>query len=167
MGWWKDRWDSKKVEVGDEPIDLIHEMLRVFANSYVECVGRKPVTPEFLFSLSNALQTTGRELFADLEAQEVVSVSLTTKKATKIQKHAIGDYFIVPLKAEFAYGRIIGHDAAGDVIEIYGFQTKKRLSFSQLQHWALPVLFQTHVNGLLGFRDRRWSIVGHADLPEK
>jgi hypothetical protein len=74
---------------------------------------------------------------------------------------------MVPLKAEFAYGRIIGHDAAGDVIEVYGLKTKKRLSFPQLQHRALPVLFQTHVNGLLGFRDRRWSILGHAALPKK
>ena len=166
MGWWKDRWDSKKVEVGDEPIDLIHEMLRAFADSYIEDVGRKPVTPEFLFSLSNALQTTGRELFADMEAQEVVSVNLTTKKTTKIQRYAIGDFFVVPLKTEFAYGRIIGFDAAGNVIEIYRLKTKKRLSFPQLQHRAKQVLFQTHVNGLLGFRDRRWSILGYADLPK-
>ena len=167
MGWWKDRWDSKKVEVGDEPIDLIHEMLRAFADSYIGDVGRKPVTPEFLFSLSNALQTTGRELFDDLEAREVVSVNLATREATKIQEYAVGDYFVVPLKTEFAYGRIIGYDAAGSIIEIYRLKTKIRLSFTQLQHRALPVLFQTHVNGFVGFRDRRWSILGHADLPKK
>ncbi|HYV39885.1 MAG TPA: Imm26 family immunity protein [Gemmataceae bacterium] len=166
MGWWKDHWDKKKIEVGDEPIDLIHEMLRAFANSYAEDMGRKPVTREFLFCLFNAMQTSGRDMFGDLESQEVVSVNLTTKKATKIQDFEIGDYFTVPLKQEFAFGRIIGHDAAGSVIEIFRLKTKKRLSFSQLQHQELSILFQTHVNGLSAFRDRRWPIVGHANLPK-
>jgi hypothetical protein len=165
MGWWQDRYEGKKVDMGDESIDLIHELLRAFAGPYQSDLGRKPLTQEFLASLSGALQTTGRDLFGDLEDREVVSVRLTTRKAPKTQKYAIGDYFVVPLATkEFAYGRIIGHDAAGDVIEVYRDKTKTPWSFPQLQRRPQAILLQTHVHGLLAFRARRWPILGHAPL---
>jgi hypothetical protein len=165
MGWWEDRWDGKKVTVGDEPIDLVHEMLRAFADAYAEDVGRKPNSQEFVFALLNALQTTGRERFGDLEAREVASVKLATRKAPRSQRFQVGDFFAIPLATgESAYGRVINQDAAGQAIEVYRLTTKRPLSFAQLRQRDKPTLFQTHVNGLLAFRKCRWPILGHAEL---
>jgi hypothetical protein len=141
-------------------------MLRAFAGPYAEDLGRKPDTREFLFALEGALRTTGRDLFADLEAHEVAAVKLTTKKAPKFRKFAVGDFFVVPLQGgEFAYGRIIGSDAAGTVIEVYRLRTRHPLTLGGLKQQARDLLVQTHVNGLLAFRPGRWPILGREPLP--
>ncbi|HLJ93060.1 MAG TPA: Imm26 family immunity protein [Gemmataceae bacterium] len=168
MGWWNVDGKGRRMKLGDEPIDLLHEVLRAFADCYAEELGRKPTTLEFLFSLQNALHTTGRDVFTDLAAQEVASVKIVTKKAPKIHKYGIGDYFAIPLKPQdFAYGRIIGADAAGAVIEVYHLRSRHCMAFGPLKRQAKTILIQTHVHGLLAFRTGRWPVLGHAMLPQR
>jgi Immunity protein 26 len=168
MGWWQDDWDGKRIELGDEPIDLVHDLLRAFARSYTEDRGRAPESREFLASLFSAMQTTGRDLFSDLQERELTAIKLALKSAPKTRKFVMGDYFAIPLSSgEFAYGRILGKDGAGSVIEVYRFRTRNQLPVGQLKTQAKDSLLQTHVNGLLSFRSGRWPILGHDDLPKK
>lgn len=161
MGWQNETFLGKRILVGDEPIDRVHELLRAFGNCYTEEGGRKPTTDEFVHALSGALQTTGREVFADLENLEVTAVKLVTKKAPKICKFGVGDYFAIPLpNGEYGYGRILACKSV-TVIEVYQVRSRNRLSLNRLKNQKCQVLLQTNVNGLAAFRSGLWPILGN------
>ncbi len=165
MGWQKATWNRRQIVVGDEPVDLVQELLRTFANCYTEEMGRKPTTDEFVYSLLSALRTTGRDVFADLATSEVSAVKVVSRKAPKTCKYATGDYFAIALpNGEFAYGRIIGSDSAGQVIEVFHLRSRNRFALERLKAQKQEVLFHSHVNGLAAFRSGRWPILGHEKL---
>jgi hypothetical protein len=63
------------------------------------------------------------------------------------------------------YGRILKDTTAGRLVEIYDLCTAKMLSGPQLERSKKRALWQKHVNGIRAFRNRRWLVIGHQDVP--
>jgi hypothetical protein len=153
--------------IGDEPLDLISECINRIVTCYDEAQSRSPSIDEVLECVRHGLNTQGRSLIPELAQLEITGVSIKTKKRPKTQKFEIGDCFAIPIDREFAYGRILKKTVAGHLVEIYDFRTSKVLPFSDFLRHKKRVVWQKHVNGIRAFRNRRWLIIGHQDVPAK
>lgn len=165
MGWWSEKRGQKKIELGDEPIDLLHEMVRAFCESYQEGTGRNPTSEEFLTSLQMAIGTAPEDYFEDLAGKEITGVALKTKAVPKRQKYQPGDYFAVPLKEGYAYGRVI-YDRVLTAVELYDVRSSAILNHRQLLSQKPKVVFTKNIFPQEALLRRRWIVIGHEPIPK-
>lgn len=161
MGWQK----IGDLTIGDEPLDLMAECVERIARCYQEEMGRDPTAGEVLEYVRHALDTQGKIDVPDLAELQITGISLKTKKLPKTQRFNVGDVFAIPLGKEYRYGRILKETSAGRLVEIYDTRSDSLLSFPQLARKDKSPHWQKHVNGLKAFRNRRWLIIGHQDVP--
>ena len=109
MGWWQmESHTTSELVLGDEPLDIAHDMLAKISQAYQEDVGRKPHLEEVLKTLEISLVIMADRYFLGAEEKELVEIRARTRKRKKKQHFAIGDYFAVPLGPErYGFGRII------------------------------------------------------------
>jgi hypothetical protein len=167
MGWWSEKRGKKKIELGDEPIDLLHEMVRVFCESYQEGTERNPTSEEFLTSLQMAIGTAPEDYFEDLAGKEITGVALKTKAVPKRQKYQPGDYFAVPLSETYAYGRVV-YDDVLTVVEFYNVRSTEILNHRQLisRKPKPKVVFTKNIFPQEALLRRRWIVIGHEPIPK-
>lgn len=166
MGWWKESANGRSVELGDEPLDRIHEAIDAVSRVYLEDVGRKPTLEEFRQTLLQVLRGDPGQLFADMEQHVVGEIVFRRKKIPKRQSFAVGDYFAIPLDGKFWYGRIIHVGAAGHLVEIYDLERERFLTLRELLAAKRRVLFNKHLYSVPAFTRGRWRIIGHEDVPK-
>lgn len=165
MGWWSEKRGQKKIELGDEPIDRLHEMLRAFCESYQADTGRQPTSQEFLASLQLAVGKVPEDYFGDLAGKEITDVAIKTKAVPKRQKYQPGDYFAVPLKEGYAYGRII-YERVLTAVEFYDVRSSAILNHRQLLSQSPKVVFTKNIFPQEALLRRRWIVIGHAPIPK-
>ena len=165
MGWWSEKRGKKKIDRGDEPIDLLHEMVRTFCESYQEGTGRNPTSQEFLTSLQMAIGKVPEDYFGDLTGKEITGVTLKTKTVPKRQQYQPGDYFAVPLSETYAYGRVIC-DRVLTVVEFYDVRSTEILSHRQLLSQKPRVVFTKNIFPQEALLQRRWIVIGHEPIPK-
>jgi hypothetical protein len=169
MGWQEGHYNRKKIDIGDEPMDLVRLCLEEFSKSFQTDLHRRPVLDEFLYALVCALETVGDECFEDLESQTVASITLRkkSKKTKRNVKIKSGDIFAIPLgKQGFRFGRALRETSAGELIEIYEYQALRIPSLSQLLRELKRVSTYKHVNGIRAFKTGRWKIIGNHEITE-
>jgi len=164
MGWWKESVRGRELLFGDEPMDLVHELVAAFSKSYVDDVGRKPALEEFRRTLQHTLGGDPGRYFADMETAVVDEVAFRLKKIPKRQPFAVGDYFAIPLDGKFWYGRLIRENEC--LVQIYDVETERQLSLPELLARKRKVVLNKHVVGLAAFTRGRWKIIGHEDMPK-
>jgi hypothetical protein len=165
MGWWQEEVKGKPIELGDEPLDLLHEAVAAVARVYQKERGRKPTMAEFGQSLLQTLGSDPAQFFKDMDAQVVSEIVFRLKKVPQRQKFAVGDYFAIPLQGKFWYGRILHFGAAAYLVEIYSLETDRMLTLRQLLGKRRKVVMNKHVFGQPSFLRGRWKIIGHEDIP--
>jgi hypothetical protein len=166
MGWWKEKAKDRELLFGDEPMDLVHELVAAFSKSYVDDVGRKPPLEEFRRTLQHTLGGDPGRYFADMDTAVVGDVVFRVKKVPKRQQSAVGDYFAIPLEGKYWYGRIIHIGAAGHLVEIYDLQSDRLLGLPELLGRKPKVVLNKNVFSLPCFTRARWRIIGPADVPK-
>lgn len=166
MGWWQEEVQGKKVELGDEPLDRLHEAVAAVAHVYQKERRRKPTLAEFRRTLLQAIGSDPAQFFADMEAHEVSEVVFRLKKVPKRQKFSVGDYFTIPLEGKYWYGRILHSGAAGHLVEIYALETDRLLTLRQLLAKRPKVAMSKNVFGSPCFLRCRWKIIGHEKMPK-
>lgn len=165
MGWWEETAKGRKIVLGDEPLDRVHDAIAAVSQSYLEDVGRKPTLEEFRRTLLQTLGSDPGQYFADMESAIVGEVVFRLKKVPKRQAFAVGDYFAIPLDGKFWYGRLI-HISSAHLVEIYDLETDRLLSLPQLLNRKPKVVLNKHVFSLPCFTRARWKIIGHKDMPK-
>src|SRR5262245_43632915 len=166
MGWWDETAKGRRLVLGDEPLDLIHDAVAAVSRSYVEDLGRKPTLEEFRRTLLSTLGGDPGRYFSDMESAVVGEVVFRLKKVPKRQPFAMGDYFAISLEDKYWYGRIIHRGAGDHLVEIYDLESDRPLSLPQLLGRKRKVVFNKHVFSLPAFTRGRWKIIGHEDIPK-
>lgn len=157
---------GRKVDLGDEPCDLVLDALEAISRSYREDLGRKPMLEEFRILLLRALAGDPGRYFSDMEEHIVGDVVFRRKKVPKRQTSAVGDYFAIPLDGKFWFGRII-HGKGDLLAEIYSIESNWLLSMRQLLRQKRKVVLYKHVFETPCFTRARWRIIGHEDMPKE
>jgi hypothetical protein len=164
MGWWKEAGTRPEVELGDEPLDLVHEAVAAVSRAYQEDLGRKPTLEEFRRALVQALGGDPGRFFADMEEHVVGEVAFRLKKISKRQPFAVGNYFAIPLDGKFWYGRIVHRGAGDHLVEIYRVETVRLLTMTELLDRKREVVLNKHIFSIPAFTRGRWRILGHQDM---
>jgi hypothetical protein len=120
MGWFDAKYDGKKVLLGDEALDLTHELLQKLAEVYEDGAGRKPTAEELAALLELVLGTSADEYLEDFQTRRVSGVTIKSDKKKKDQDYQAGDVFAVPFGDRFAFGRIMSRaNPNGALIEFF------------------------------------------------
>lgn len=165
MGWWSEVKGKDAIELGDEPIDLMHEMVQRISEIYQEEVGRKPTGAEFFTLLTRVIGKLPEDYLDGFEGKEIVEIKAKTRNVPKRQKVQEGDYFAIPLKNGYGYGRYLYFRSLA-AVEVYDVQTPVLLSHKQLLAQSPKVLFAKNIFPREAFARRRWIVIGHEPIPE-
>jgi hypothetical protein len=167
MGWWHESNETKGLEVGDEPLDLLRTCLESISACYQAELGRKPCLDELLWAIHRVLDIAGSEQLSDLSSRQITAIEIKTRAISKVQPYGIGDLFCIHVQArEYFYGRILMKTTAGMLIEIYDIKSPILLTQHQLLSTPKTVLTYKHVNGIECFRKKKWPIIGHDAIPQ-
>lgn len=165
MGWWTEGEGKDRIELGDEPIDLLHEIAEKISQIYQGEVGRKPTGDEFFTSLARAIGRMPEDLFDGFEGKEIPEIKAKTKNVPKKQSWQPGDYFAIPLQVGYGYGRIL-YKRVLVAVEVYDMQSTVLLNHRQLLARSTKVLFAKNIFPQEAFARRRWIVIGHEPIPK-
>lgn len=166
MGWWETEVSEKKLIIGDEPLDLAHDLLSKITQSYQEDLDRKPLLEEVLMVVELAFRFHLDEYVSDCEDKELVAIRAKTKKRSKHQSYKVGDIFAIPLK-EFGYGfgKILQASPPEILIGFFAVYSDQFLSSQELKKY--PYVRKVFC-GDLGLINWEWKVISHAPLePEE
>jgi hypothetical protein len=105
MGWWEQGSD---IVIGDEPADIVGEMMEKLVDAYKQDLHRKPTVREIEANLMFVLGAHLDELADGVDGYEVSGVAIKLKKEPKRQRMTLGDVFAVPLPSGgYGFGRIL------------------------------------------------------------
>jgi hypothetical protein len=169
MGWWTEESKGEEVMIGDEPADIVGEMLDRLVATYRRDLHRKPSVREIEESLRFVLAAHLDELADGVEDVEVKAVAIKLGKLPKRQRVGLGDFFAVPLPAGgYGFGRVKrkcgGTGIAMLLVDFLDVHSTSVLSIPELLR-RRPLL------NLLCFSDAimewRWQVLGNVPFRGK
>jgi hypothetical protein len=161
MGWWTADVNSEAY-IGDEPLDLVDEMLQALVRVYEANLGRKPKLSEVMRLLELSLGTATEVYLADGNEIAISAIQARTRKRRRRQPFQEGDFFAVPLRSEpkrYGFGRVIGfHEDFGSLILIFNVVSGRVLHPEELSDFPalFPPIFCGDAEALAAWR---WKVI--------
>lgn len=160
MGWWKIDPDStQNLYLGDEPLDIVTDMLDGVSRVYEQGIGRKPMLAEVVKAIEICVGAAADEYLSDCDELEVVALQVETRKRGKKQTYKVGDFFAVPLgRKQYGFGRILEKNSQyGLLVVIFNITNRRILHSNDLKEE--PQLFPPVYCGTNGLEEWRWKVI--------
>lgn len=160
MGWWE---TQDGVVIGDEPADIVGEMLDRLTGAYQDGLGRKPSVPEIEETLRFVIAAHLDELASGVDDVDVAGVAIRLRKRARKQTVRLGDFFALPLpSAGYAFGRVKRRCPGIVLVDIADTYSTSLLRVSELLkvQLALSLLCADYL-----LVERAWPVLGNAPLP--
>lgn len=162
MGWINISESDEEIIIGDEPLDIVSEMLFQISKEYQDDLGRKPTLNELASTIRIVLSASADEYLDGCDEIEIVDVKVSTKKRRRKQTYQDGDFFVIPLPdGKYAFGRILDSNEG-----IYGFFdiiSNKVEPISKLKQIPYMFIIICADDGITSWR---WKIIGNMKLAE-